>query len=228
MKNRFLVMCALAIGSALSLSAQQNPPPDTSSSGQTTQQSTQPATSTDRYGNPVPATDNSQNQNPNNQDAQSNEQTPVYRVTVVQRTTEAVNYRDRSGSTEIDFKGTPLMPKADGHAKVTGHTGRLAVDATLHHIGPARGFGPEYLTYVLWAITTEGRAVNLGEVIPNGDGDVSLQRYSGRNSSHQRAVRAAAKRTVRRQPESGAVAGHRSRQEDPATNAGSAERHRNC
>ena len=183
MKNRFLVMCALAVGLTLSLSAQQNPPPDTSSSGQSTQQSTQPstqpATSTDRYGNPVPATDNSQSQNPNNQDAQSNEQTPVYRVTVIQRTTEAVNYRDRSGSTEVDFKGTPLMPRADGHAKVTGHTGRFAVDATLHHIGPARGFGPEYLTYVLWAITTEGRAVNLGEVIPNGDGDVSLQVTSG-------------------------------------------------
>src|SRR5260221_2316746 len=82
MKKRFLVMCALATGLALSLSAQQNPPPDTSSSGQTTQH----PTSTDRYRNPVPATDNPQNQNPNNPDAQTNDQTPVYRVTVVQRT----------------------------------------------------------------------------------------------------------------------------------------------
>src|SRR5258708_33418800 len=173
MKNRFLVMCALATGLALSLSAQQNPqnpPPDTSSSGQTTQH----PTSTDRYGNPVPTTDNPQNQNPTNPDAQSNEQTPTYRVTVVQRTTEAVNYRDRSGSTEIDFKGTPLMPKIDGHAKVTGHTGRLAVDATLHHLRPARTFGPEDLTYVLWAITTEGRTVNLGAAIHKGDGEVDV------------------------------------------------------
>ncbi len=175
MKNRFLVMCAFATGLALSLSAQQNPPPDATSSGQTTQQ---PA-STDRYGNPIPATDNPQIQTPANPDARTNDQTPTYRVTVIQRTTEAVNYRDRSGSTEVDFKGTPLMPKVDGHAKVTGHTGRLAVDATLHHVGPARTFGPEYLTYVLWAITTEGRAVNLGEVIPNGDGDVALQVTSG-------------------------------------------------
>src|SRR5260221_1267189 len=82
MKNRVLVMWALPTGLALSLSAQQNPPPDTSSSVQTTQH----PTSTDRYGNPVPATDNPQNQNPNNPDAQTNDQTPVYRVTVVQRT----------------------------------------------------------------------------------------------------------------------------------------------
>src|SRR5258708_31356161 len=136
MKNRFLGMCALATGLALSLSAQQNPqnpPPDTSSSGQTTQR----PTSTDRYGNPVPATDNPQNQNPNNPDAQTNDQTPVYRVTVVQRTTEAVNYRDRSGSTEVDFKGTPLMPKIGGPPKSTGHTRRLAVDATVHPLWAA-------------------------------------------------------------------------------------------
>lgn len=71
------------------------------------------------------------------------------------------------------------MPEADGKAKVTGHTGRLAIDASLHHLKPARDFGPEYLTYVLWAITPEGRATNLGEVVPNGDGTANRRRPLG-------------------------------------------------
>ena len=78
-------------------------------------------------------------------------------MTVVERTTQAVDYRDRGGTTQVDFKGTSLMPAVDGNAKVTGHTGRLAIDANLHHLAPPRSFGPEYLTYVLWAITPEGR-----------------------------------------------------------------------
>ena len=102
-----------------------------------------------------------------------------FKVQVVQRSTEAVDYRDRGGTTQVDFKGTSLMPKVDGRAKVTGHTGRLAIDSSFHHLQPARTFGPEYLTYVLWAITSEGRAANLGEVIPNDNGDASVQVTSG-------------------------------------------------
>lgn len=103
----------------------------------------------------------------------------TYRVSVIQRSTQAVDYRDRGGTTQVDFKGTTLIPKIEGRAKVTGHTGRLAIDASFHHLRPAREFGPEYLTYVLWAITPEGRATNLGEVMPNDDGDVYLQLTSG-------------------------------------------------
>src|SRR5262249_8587719 len=77
------------------------------------------------------------------------------------------------------FKGTSLMPVVDGNAKVTGHTGRLAIDANLHHLAPPRSIGPEYLTYVLWAITPEGRPINLGEVRPNDDGNSRLQVTSG-------------------------------------------------
>ncbi len=102
-----------------------------------------------------------------------------YKVRVIQRSTEAVDYRDRGGTTQLDFKGTSLMPGVDGRAKVTGHTGRLAIDASLRHLKPARDFGPEYLTYVLWAITPEGRPTNLGEVVPNGDGNADLQLTSG-------------------------------------------------
>ena len=101
---------------------------------------------------------------------QVNSQTPVFRVNVYARSANAVNYRNRGGSTSVDFKGTELMPSITGHAKVDGKAGRLAIDADLEHVGPASAVGPQYLTYVLWAVTPEGRAVNLGEVLPNGNG----------------------------------------------------------
>jgi outer membrane protein OmpA-like peptidoglycan-associated protein len=95
------------------------------------------------------------------------DQTPVFRVKVVSRTTKAVNYRHRGGSTTVEMKGTSLMPDVTGKAKVDGKEGRLAVNVEVQHLMPARKFGGQYLTYVLWAITTEGRAVNLGEVVPD-------------------------------------------------------------
>src|SRR5579862_5357941 len=95
---------------------------------------------------------------------------PVFRVTVTERTTKAVNYRNRGGSTEVDFRGTDLMPEVTGHAKVEGKGGRLTIDAEFAHLQPVKTFGGQYLTYVLWAITPDGRAVNLGEVVPGGNG----------------------------------------------------------
>jgi outer membrane protein OmpA-like peptidoglycan-associated protein len=90
--------------------------------------------------------------------------TPIFRVTVVGRTTPAVNYRPRRGDTRIDFTGTPLMPLAKGYATVSGEKGYIRIDARFDKLAPPAQFGHEYLTYVLWAITPEGRATNLGEV----------------------------------------------------------------
>jgi len=113
----------------------------------------------------------------NNQDAaprQMNQNAaqdmPVFRVNVFARTTKAVNYRHRGGSTMVDFRGTDLMPSVGGHAKVDGKAGRLAINVELTHLPPASSLGGQYLTYVLWAITPEGRAVNLGEVLPSEGG----------------------------------------------------------
>src|SRR4030088_1925109 len=104
------------------------------------------------------------------QQAVSNEggPAPIYRVTVVARTTKAINYHHRSGSTHIDFRGTALMPEARGEAKVESKQGAIKVDASMEKMRPASTYGPEYLTYVLWAITPEGRANNLGEVLLSG------------------------------------------------------------
>jgi outer membrane protein OmpA-like peptidoglycan-associated protein len=118
-------------------------------------------------------------QSDQDRDVQQNDHPYTFKVNVIQRSTQAIDYRDRGGTTQVDFKGTSLIPKIEGRAKVTGHTGRLAIDASFHHLQPARSFGPEYLTFVLWAITPEGRAVNLGEVMPNGDGDCYVQVTSG-------------------------------------------------
>jgi outer membrane protein OmpA-like peptidoglycan-associated protein len=92
----------------------------------------------------------------------------IYRVKVVQRNLDCVNYLHRSGSTHIGFAGTPLLAGAHGDAKVTSERGGITIDAKFDGLTPANGFGREYLTYVLWAISPDGRAQNLGEVLPAG------------------------------------------------------------
>lgn len=94
--------------------------------------------------------------------------TPLYRVEVVQREIPAINYLHRQGKTTIAFEGTGLLGPAKGEATVKALAGRTAIDASFTGLPPANSFGPEYLTYVLWAITPDGRPVNLGEVLPSG------------------------------------------------------------
>jgi outer membrane protein OmpA-like peptidoglycan-associated protein len=97
------------------------------------------------------------------------DQVPLFRVTVVGRTTPAINYRPRSGVTTIDFAGTPLLPQARGNASVRGKDGVIEINARFQNLPAASRFGPEYLTYVVWAVTPEGRATNMGELQVNGD-----------------------------------------------------------
>jgi outer membrane protein OmpA-like peptidoglycan-associated protein len=91
--------------------------------------------------------------------------TPVFRVNVVSRNVQAVNYEHRSGSSKLDFAGTDLMPAANGEAKVNSRRGSIEIDAEFGDLQEPTTFGNEYLTYVLWAISPEGRAMNLGEVL---------------------------------------------------------------
>jgi len=98
----------------------------------------------------------------------------IYRVEVVARRINAINYRHRSDETKVNFLGTTLMPDASGDAYVHSKQGAIEVNAKFKHIQPATRFGPEYMTYVLWAITPEGRPVNLGEVLAGHNGSASL------------------------------------------------------
>jgi outer membrane protein OmpA-like peptidoglycan-associated protein len=112
--------------------------------------------------------------NPTQQPIENGDAAPIYRITVVARTTKAINYHHRSGSTRIGFRGTALMPDARGEAKVESKQGVIKIDADMERLGPATQFGREYLTYVMWAITPEGRATNVGEVLLNGSGKTKL------------------------------------------------------
>ncbi|HLW82478.1 MAG TPA: OmpA family protein [Candidatus Acidoferrales bacterium] len=92
---------------------------------------------------------------------------PIYQVSVVGNSVTAISYQNH-GSTQIGFEGTPLLVEAKGEAKVESKQGRLSIDAKFKNLMPAQKFGPEYLTYVLWAITPEGKTSNLGEILLNG------------------------------------------------------------
>lgn len=99
----------------------------------------------------------------------------TFKADVVAKSTKAVNYRHRMGATLVDFKGTAVMPQAIGKAKVESKAGRIEIDFEIKNLEGATKFGNEYLTYVLWAITPEGRPQNLGEIqLSNGKGKLSV------------------------------------------------------
>jgi len=95
--------------------------------------------------------------------------TYIYHVKVVERQLDAVNYFNRRAATHVGFVGTDLMPGARGDGKVESVTGKSKISVKFEGLTPANGFGQEYLTYVLWAISADGRPQNLGELELSGD-----------------------------------------------------------
>lgn len=93
----------------------------------------------------------------------------TFGVTVTTRTVDAINYRHHGAATKLDFRGTDLMPAANGEASIKSNRGSIAIEAEFGELQKPTAFGSEYLTYVLWAISPEGSAVNLGEVLVGGD-----------------------------------------------------------
>jgi outer membrane protein OmpA-like peptidoglycan-associated protein len=113
----------------------------------------------------------------------ADQSSPLYRVTVVARSTKAINYRHAKGSTPVDFKGTVLAPYAKGEAKVETKRGVVSIEGKFEKLLPANQYGPQFLTYVLWAVTPEGRATNLGELELQGskakvDGATAFQAFA--------------------------------------------------
>jgi outer membrane protein OmpA-like peptidoglycan-associated protein len=100
---------------------------------------------------------------------------PIYSVTVVARTTKAINYQYRAGPTQIDFRGTVLLPAGKGQATVESQRGRTEIQASFENLAPPTQYGREYLTYTLWAITPEGAPHSLGELIPDGSNKTKLR-----------------------------------------------------
>jgi outer membrane protein OmpA-like peptidoglycan-associated protein len=91
----------------------------------------------------------------------------------VSRTAKAVTYRRGSGAVKVSISGTDLMPRITGLAQVENKGSRVEIGVDFQGIEDATKFGFEYLTYVLWAISPQGRAVNLGEVqVKNGNAEI--------------------------------------------------------
>jgi len=86
----------------------------------------------------------------------------------VPHTTKAVDYKQGTSS-KVKLKGTSLMPDLEGDAEVKTRTGRAEIEVHLDHLKPANTINLNDLTYVLWAISPEGRATNVGELIANDD-----------------------------------------------------------
>jgi len=96
---------------------------------------------------------------------ESNGPASPYHAVVISRTVQAINYVHRGGATKVDLAGTTLMPSANGEVKVRSKRGTMEVEAEFGRLQSPTTFGHEYLTYVLWAISPEGHAENLGEVL---------------------------------------------------------------
>jgi hypothetical protein len=101
--------------------------------------------------------------------AETGKQQPLYEVTIVSRTTKALNYGYLTAPTRIDFQGTPVMPGARGEASIEPKRGSTLLKLKFDNVPPPSQFGSQFLTYVLWAISPEGRAQNLGELTLKGD-----------------------------------------------------------
>jgi outer membrane protein OmpA-like peptidoglycan-associated protein len=99
--------------------------------------------------------------------SQNSQSAPVISINI-QRSIQTVNYLAK-GSTRIDFRGTALLPQATGQADVAAKNGAIQINANFKGLSNASQFGTAYLTYVLWAITPEGRATNLGQLTLSGD-----------------------------------------------------------
>lgn len=109
------------------------------------------------------------------------DQTPQERQQVPQsalitKSATAIGYEVGGGSTKVDLKGSELMPQASGWAKVEikSKAGRTSVEVEVKGLKSPSTLGSEFLTYVLWVITPEGRTGNTGEILTNKNGDGKL------------------------------------------------------
>ena len=94
---------------------------------------------------------------------------PIFRTTVVSKSIKSINYHHRQGSTIVGLEGSADMPKAVGEVKVESKTGATKIQVDVDKMPAAQTLGDDLLTYVVWAITPEGRAENLGELMLDGD-----------------------------------------------------------
>ena len=175
------VLLALALALPIAAQSTQEPasPPASTTRPDTSREADPNAASQYPNGSTSTAQPDAQTQTDQNATPQNSDQNiPTFHVNVVGRTTQAVNWHHASGSTKVDLRGTELMRAAHGEAKVDSELGRTRVETEIRDLGSPQQFGHEYLTYVLWAITPEGRAENLGEIIHDEHGNTKTQTFT--------------------------------------------------
>lgn len=104
--------------------------------------------------------------------AQAQQDVPKSNVTI--KSVKAVGYRVGDWSTKVDLKGTELMSQAAGEAKVEARQGKTNIEVSIKDLAPPTKLGAEFLTYVLWVVTPDGRSGNTGEILINKNGDGKL------------------------------------------------------
>ncbi len=109
---------------------------------------------------------------------QTQSQPSTMSAITVSRTSKAMHYRLQGGSVKVEFRGTDLMQRGSGEAKVEGKKTNFEIDAKFEGLEDATKFGLEYLTYVMWAVSPQGRPVNLGEVTLYKSGSAHLKAYT--------------------------------------------------
>jgi outer membrane protein OmpA-like peptidoglycan-associated protein len=109
-----------------------------------------------------------------NQAAPQEQGVPASALTTKSAT--AVGYEVGIGSTKVNLIATDAATGASGQAKVQikSKADRASVEIEVKGLKPASTAGTEFLTYVLWDVTPEGRTDNLGEVLLNKNGDGKL------------------------------------------------------
>src|SRR6266404_1390141 len=90
------------------------------------------------------------------------------------RSISAIGYNVDRGSTMVDLKSTGVIAQVNGQAKVEAKRAVTTVEAEILGLTSPTSLGAEFLTYVLWAVSPEGSAINLGEVLFDNNGKSKL------------------------------------------------------
>jgi hypothetical protein len=104
--------------------------------------------------------------------AQSQPDAPASSVTT--KSVKAVGYQVGGGGTKVDLKGTELMSQANGEAEVQAKAGTTKIEVSIKSLAQPSTLGTEFMTYVLWAVSPDGRTSNLGEIQTNKNGEGKL------------------------------------------------------
>ena len=100
--------------------------------------------------------------------------TPAQGSGTVRTSIRAVSYQLGTTS-KIDLKSGRLAPNAAGEATIEAKQGVTRIEASVAGLAEPTKLGAEFLTYVLWVVSPEGRASNIGEIQLDGSGKGNLK-----------------------------------------------------